>query len=74
MLRVLITTHVADGHVAPLLPVAAHLDKEGHRVRFLAGEKYREPVTATGAREKRGENLYQARRSPVPRNFRCPRN
>lgn len=49
MLNVLMTSHAADGHVAPLLPVAAHLIKAGHRVRFLTGEKYGDAVTRTGA-------------------------
>lgn len=49
MLSILITTHSADGHVAPLLPVATHLVKVGHRVRFLTGSAYRETVGSTDA-------------------------
>lgn len=49
MLSILITASMADGHMAPMLTVARHLAGSGHRVRFLAGEQYADPVRRTGA-------------------------
>jgi UDP:flavonoid glycosyltransferase YjiC (YdhE family) len=37
------------GHVTPLLEVARYLSRQGHRVRFLTGSRYRAKVEATGA-------------------------
>ena len=37
------------GHVAPLLPLAAHLVGRGDTVRFLTGSRFAAAVTATGA-------------------------
>ena len=37
------------GHVAPLLPIAAHLVARGDTVRFLTGSRFAEVVAATGA-------------------------
>jgi UDP:flavonoid glycosyltransferase YjiC (YdhE family) len=37
------------GHVAPLLPVAAHLVARGDTVRFLTGARFADVVAATGA-------------------------
>ena len=37
------------GHVAPLLPIAAHLVARGDTVRFLTGSRFADVVTATGA-------------------------
>lgn len=37
------------GHVAPLLPIAAHLVARGDTVRFLTGARFAAAVTATGA-------------------------
>jgi MGT family glycosyltransferase len=39
----------AHGHVMPLLSIARHLVGQGHRVRFLTSERYRERVAASGA-------------------------
>jgi UDP:flavonoid glycosyltransferase YjiC (YdhE family) len=49
MLSVLVTATVADGHTAPMLAVAAHLVRSGHRVRFLSGERFADAVRRTGA-------------------------
>jgi len=49
MLSILLAAHVADGHVAPMLGVAAHLTAAGNRVRFLAGDRFADAVRSTGA-------------------------
>lgn len=49
MHSILLAAHVADGHVAPMLGVAAHLTGAGHRVRFLAGDRFADAVRGTGA-------------------------
>lgn len=49
MLSVLLAAHVADGHVAPMLGVAGHFTAAGHRVRFLAGDRFADAVRGTGA-------------------------
>jgi UDP:flavonoid glycosyltransferase YjiC (YdhE family) len=49
MLSVLVTATVADGHTAPMLAVAEHLVRSGHRVRFLSGERFADAVRRTGA-------------------------
>ena len=43
-------TGLVGGHVLPLLRVAEELVRNGHRVRFLTGSRYRERVEETGAR------------------------
>jgi UDP:flavonoid glycosyltransferase YjiC (YdhE family) len=49
MHSLLLAASVADGHVAPMLGVAAHLTAAGHRVRFLAGDRFADAVRGTGA-------------------------
>lgn len=49
MTAILICSTPVHGHVTPLLAVATHLVRNGHSVRFLTGERYRDAVTATGA-------------------------
>ena len=49
MPSMLLAAHVADGHVAPMLGVAAHLAAAGNRVRFLAGDRFADAVRGTGA-------------------------
>ncbi|HET8928540.1 MAG TPA: nucleotide disphospho-sugar-binding domain-containing protein [Microbacterium sp.] len=49
MHSVLLAAHVADGHVAPMLGVAAHFVSAGHRVRFLTGDRFAGAVRGTGA-------------------------
>lgn len=49
MLSVLVTATVADGHTAPMLAIAAHLVRAGHRVRFLSGDRFADAVRRTGA-------------------------
>jgi UDP:flavonoid glycosyltransferase YjiC (YdhE family) len=49
MRSILLAAHVADGHVAPMLGVAAHLTAVGNRVRFLAGDRFADAVRGTGA-------------------------
>lgn len=49
MHSILLAAHVADGHVAPMLGVAAHFADAGHRVRFLTGDRFADAVRATGA-------------------------
>lgn len=49
MHSLLLAAHVADGHVAPMLGVAAHLTAAGNRVRFLAGDRFADAVRSTGA-------------------------
>lgn len=49
MHSVLLVSTPIHGHVTPLLAVARQLVADGHRVRFLTGERYREKVEATGA-------------------------
>ncbi len=45
----LIAAVPVHGHVAPLLPVAAHLVARGDTVRFLTGSRFADVVAATGA-------------------------
>jgi UDP:flavonoid glycosyltransferase YjiC (YdhE family) len=45
----LLAAHVADGHVAPMLGVAAHLTAAGHRVRFLSGDRFADAIRGAGA-------------------------
>ena len=49
MPSVLLGAHVADGHMAPMLGVAEHFAASGHRVRFLAGDRFADAVRSTGA-------------------------
>ena len=49
MLSVLLAANVADGHVAPMLGVAEQFAGSGHRVRFLAGDRFADAVRRTGA-------------------------
>jgi UDP:flavonoid glycosyltransferase YjiC (YdhE family) len=49
MTSVLLAANVADGHVAPMLGVAEHFAASGHRVRFLAGDRFAEAVRGAGA-------------------------
>ncbi len=49
MHSVLLAAHAADGHVAPMLGVAAHFAAAGHRVRFLTGDRFADAVRDTGA-------------------------
>lgn len=49
MRSVLLAAHVADGHVAPMLAVAAQFAASGHRVRFLAGDRFEDAVREAGA-------------------------
>lgn len=45
----LICSTPVHGHVAPLLSVAKYLVEQGHRVRFLTGQRYADAVQNTGA-------------------------
>ncbi|MCH0566878.1 MULTISPECIES: glycosyltransferase [unclassified Streptomyces] len=45
----LIATTPADGHVNPLLLVARHLTRRGHKVRWYTGRAYHDKVASTGA-------------------------
>ncbi|MBB5788441.1 glycosyltransferase [Jiangella mangrovi] len=49
MLSVLICSTPIHGHVVPLLAVTRHLVEQGHRVRFLTGERWRAAVEDAGA-------------------------
>lgn len=49
MTSFLICASSLDGHLRPMLTIAGHLVSTGHRVRFLAGERYAGAVAATGA-------------------------
>lgn len=49
MLSILLAANVADGHVAPMLGVAEQFISSGHRVRFLAGDRFADAVRSTGA-------------------------
>lgn len=49
MLSILLAANVADGHVAPMLGVAEQFTSSGHRVRFLAGDRFAVAVRRTGA-------------------------
>jgi MGT family glycosyltransferase len=49
MTSILICSTPVHGHVTPLLAVSRHLVQQGHRVRVLTGERYRDAVRATGA-------------------------
>lgn len=49
MVTVLLASNPVDGHMAPLLVIAEHLSRAGHRVRFLAGHAYADVVARTGA-------------------------
>ena len=48
MVSVLLAANVADGHVAPMLGVAEQFVGSGHRVRFLAGDRFADAVRRTG--------------------------
>lgn len=45
----LICSTPVHGHVAPLLTVSRYLVEQGHRVRFLTGQRYAAAVEGTGA-------------------------
>ncbi|WP_322778115.1 glycosyltransferase [Frankia sp. Cas4] len=47
--HVLIATTPADGHVNPVLPIARHLTRRGHEVRWYTGQAYRDKVAEVGA-------------------------
>ena len=47
--RVLLCSTPAQGHIAPLLPIARRLVDEGHEVVLFTTEHYRDRVTSTGA-------------------------
>src|SRR4051794_11313099 len=49
MTSILLAANVADGHVAPMLGVAEHFAASGHRVRFLAGDRFADAVRGAGA-------------------------
>ena len=49
MARYLLASSPIHGHVAPMTNIAAALVRAGHRVRFLTGEHFREPIEAVGA-------------------------
>lgn len=48
MATYLITCTPAHGHIAPLLTIAEHLHRQGHRVRMLTSERYADRVRAVG--------------------------
>src|SRR5688572_17487911 len=50
MIRILIATTPAAGHVTPFVPLARALVAQGHDVRWYTGAKYRPLVEASGAR------------------------
>src|SRR4051812_36685987 len=50
MLRCLISTMPAAGHVAPAIPVATALVARGHEVVWHTGPEFAAAVEATGAR------------------------
>ena len=45
----LICSTPVHGHVTPLLAVSRYLVQQGHRVRFLTGQRYADKVRGTGA-------------------------
>ena len=49
MIRFLVATMPAAGHVAPLVPIAHELVARGHSVDWYTGEEYRDTAEATGA-------------------------
>ena len=49
MVTVLLASNPIHGHVGPILQVAAHLVREGHRVAVLTGTRFRERVASIGA-------------------------
>jgi UDP:flavonoid glycosyltransferase YjiC (YdhE family) len=49
MIRVLVGTMPAVGHVTPLLPLVRELVEAGHDVRWYTGSSFRPRVEATGA-------------------------
>lgn len=49
MVTVLLASNPIHGHVGPILQVAAHLVREGHRVTVLTGTRFRERVASVGA-------------------------
>lgn len=49
MNSILVCSTPVHGHVTPLLAVSAHLVEQGHRVRFMTGQRYAEAVHGTGA-------------------------
>jgi len=50
MVRILVGSVPAAGHVNPLLPIVRALCARGHEIRWYAGRKYQSRVEATGAR------------------------
>jgi UDP:flavonoid glycosyltransferase YjiC (YdhE family)/FAD/FMN-containing dehydrogenase len=50
MSSLLVCSTPVHGHILPLLRVAEELVRNGHRVRFLTGSRYRERVEETGVR------------------------
>ncbi|MCM3613549.1 hypothetical protein M3672_03750 [Microbacterium enclense] len=49
MVTVLLASNPIHGHVGPILQVAAHLVRSGHRVAVLTGTRFRERVASIGA-------------------------
>jgi MGT family glycosyltransferase len=49
VVRVLIATTPADGHINPMLAIARALTSRGHEVRWYTGTVYHDRITATGA-------------------------
>jgi MGT family glycosyltransferase len=49
LVRMLIATTPADGHVNPMLSVVRHLTGRGHEVRWYTGQAYRDRVAGVGA-------------------------
>lgn len=49
MKSILVCSTPVHGHVTPLLSVSRHLVQQGHRVRFMIGQRYAEAVRKTGA-------------------------
>ncbi|WP_017794316.1 glycosyltransferase [Leucobacter salsicius] len=45
----LVCSTPVHGHVTPLLTVSRHLVRQGHRVRFMTGQRYADAVRGTGA-------------------------
>lgn len=48
-LSLLLGASPLDGHMAPMLTIAEHFVRRGHRVRFFAGDDYADAVARTGA-------------------------
>ncbi|MDQ1083531.1 MULTISPECIES: glycosyltransferase [Microbacterium] len=49
MVTFLLASNPIHGHVGPIVQVAAHLVREGHRVTVLTGTRFREQVASVGA-------------------------